>query len=210
MKRLLNDPAFMFLLLVAAICLFAAFPAYAGGDDITQSNDMNNQTAGDVNVAGDKGGRALAWSMGDVDIGQCLAHKATLVYTWPTENRFCQAQWLISAGYVDAGEHLLCTKTKLVKIYDDYDTCRAALIRVEPYPEPVAAPAPAAEPVDDDHDDSEIFARLAALEAQRVKDAEVAQRAANRARAAAEKAEAAERDRREYAQQTLEELKQWN
>lgn len=143
MKRLLNDPAFMFMLLVAACFLFAAFPAYAGGDDIrvTQSNDMNNQTGGDISIGGDRGGRALAWSMGDVDIGECLAHKGTLVYTWPTENVFCQAQWLIAAGYVEAGEHLMCRKTKIAKLYDDYDSCRAGLKRSQAEPPLVPQPA---------------------------------------------------------------------
>ena len=35
---------------IAFMCMMLIVPAYAGGDRISQSNDMNNQTAGDVKI----------------------------------------------------------------------------------------------------------------------------------------------------------------
>lgn len=63
------------ILLVAAIVLgiviFGAYRmAYAQDVDVRQSNDMNNQTAGDVSTGGNRS-FALVNTMGDVDIGQC-------------------------------------------------------------------------------------------------------------------------------------------
>ncbi len=69
-----------FWFVVAIVVLYAPESHADRYDDITQSNDMNNQTAGDIiggdTIVGGASHRAIAVggvSLGDVDIAQCLA-----------------------------------------------------------------------------------------------------------------------------------------
>jgi len=43
-----NRVPLVFILLIVVVFVLAAFDARASGDRITQSNDMNNQTSGDI------------------------------------------------------------------------------------------------------------------------------------------------------------------
>ena len=117
--------------LVAVIIVFDV--AYGSGDDITQSNDMNNQTTGDVTGGNMSTGsnRALALSngLGDVDIRDCLGSTqwATPLFSKQklTPNWGCLAEFYLSAGKYELAAIAMCN-TEIRNEFTSEDECRMA------------------------------------------------------------------------------------
>ena len=118
------------------ILLMLPFAVAAGGDDIIQSNDMNNQTTGDVNIQGGDlvSGNGDAFGigipgLGDVDIAGCLGSeqwtlliggKQKLVLNWP-----CMAEFYLRNNEPDLAAMALCN-TEILDEFDDEEACEAA------------------------------------------------------------------------------------
>ena len=92
------------IVLVLLFMLFIPIIALAGGDDITQSNDMNNQTAGDVLVGGDSSralGLGFSHSLGDVDI----ANRSDCLASTSKSNIFRARQGLVYSPWCMANQY---------------------------------------------------------------------------------------------------------
>ena len=132
--------------LVAALIAFLVLPvvlsffgggfdpvahADSRGDDITQSNDMNNQTAGDIaNVT--EGSTALGFgrSSFDVDIAQCRESHAfdTILFGKQTVklNNWCVALWYDSQGLHHMAAVMRCDIEEIAKHFPTTEGCIVA------------------------------------------------------------------------------------
>jgi hypothetical protein len=105
--------------------------------DVRQSNDMNNQTSGDVNIAGDSvsvagdNSRSVGFghALGDVDIAQCLGSeqwgtpiisKQRLVLNWP-----CMAEFYLRNNKPELAAMAICN-TEVVKEFESEQQCEDA------------------------------------------------------------------------------------
>ena len=115
-------------------------PVFASGDKITQSNDMNNQTSGDVTTGdvstGDLTGGsqsnssksiALVNSLGDVDINDCLGSTqwATPVFSKQklNLNKWCAAEVYDSKGMHSMAGRIRCEIPEIEALFDDHQQC---------------------------------------------------------------------------------------
>lgn len=97
------------------LLMFYGTLAVASGDDIVQSNDMNNQTTGDLSVEGStfNGGDAFAFAhaLGDVDINDCLASTQ-----WGTilvsKQKVVLNQWCAAEVYDAKGMFMMAAKMR--------------------------------------------------------------------------------------------------
>lgn len=122
--------------LLVAILLFVGLkttPVFASGDDITQSNDMNNQTAGDVSqaIGGDSSkSYGLGFALGDVDINDCLVSKQTniVVVGWQgyDYNVWCMADGFDQKGLFDMGAKLRCQIPPIRNLFATEQACMDA------------------------------------------------------------------------------------
>ncbi len=145
MKYLIN-PKHIFLMLIAAAIVLMVAPAAMAGDKITQSNDMNNQTTGDVSVGGDKSsafGIGIP-GLGDVDIAGCLGSeqwtllfggKQKLVINWP-----CMAEFYLRNGAPELAAMALCN-TEILDEFDSEAECEAAHKFLSTYQPAASEPA---------------------------------------------------------------------
>ena len=156
----------LFLLGVGLLlCLVA--PVWA--TEVNQSNDMNNQTTGNVTNKG-----SFALGAGDVDIAQCYRSWSVILYQDSKPNLLCVADSLDAKGLYVAAARTRCSVKAYAKVFESVDEC-IELSTVEPYVEPVAMP----EPEDDDEDYheeqqqayaqdmAELESRLGAVESRR-------------------------------------------
>ena len=200
------------LLIVMTLALCSK--ADAGGTDIDQ--ETNVILSGGDNAANNSMGGSRSYGVGlgsiDVDIAQCLGSESTgiLVIQWQRlkENPWCMAETLDAKGLHGAAAKVRCSIEYYQRIFDSEDECLSLSLVSEIYD---AEPQPAMAPDDDDEDDriDLLYARLNDLEAQGTQDAEDAKKAARRANAAVQRANQAEIERKEYAQQMIEELAEW-
>jgi len=135
-----------FILIIAAVVIFLLSSESFGG--VTQSNDQNINTSGDVSVGGDAFG--VAHSLGDVDINQCLAStqwgsilvsKQKLVL-----NKWCAAESYDAKGLHQMAAMLRCDIPEVSKHFDSNTSCRAA----NTVSEPVSVPS--TDVIDDDEE----------------------------------------------------------
>ena len=132
--------------LLIGIALFLSLmiliaPARAGGDKITQSNDMNNQTTGDVTtsvtsgdtsmVGGENKSLALvAPSLGDVDIAACLGSTQWSFLIMGQQklelNYICMAEFYLTNGLYELAAQSLCNQKEILAEYEDELSCEAA------------------------------------------------------------------------------------
>ena len=138
-----NYPVSLTWLMV--VILFAvAWINFAKADDF-QSNDMNAQTAGNV----DASSKSLGLAGGDVDLAQCYrSYNYFIVWQDSKPNPLCLAQQLMAEGNYEAAAVLRCQPWSVSKAFGGKASCIAAL-SVAPS-EPVVM-----EPVIDDHLDDE-------------------------------------------------------
>ena len=209
MKRL-----FLLLLLSPA--------ALAGGPDIEQ-NTTTDVVVGDSvltggdntanNVASIEGSKAYGFShsLGDVDINQCLASKQWGTILISNQklvlNKWCVAESYDARGLYEMAARVRCDIPEIAKHFDTTKECRKANTVTVPEPPP---PPPAASHDEDEEDAHDaLLARLEAIESARDNEAQRARSAAREAQKAAQETRQAEIDRKEYAQQLIEELKEW-
>lgn len=201
--------------------LFSVWSVSYADDDCRGNCDGVNTTVKTILNAGDNtvdssnhvsGSRSLALSngMGDVDIAGCLGSTQ-----WGTPlfskqklvlNQVCMAEFYLNNGLYDLAAMSLCNVPEIVKEFGSEAECEdahnfAPVLHVEPLP--------MVEPIEDTDEHESLIARLSALEADRMAEAEKAEKAAQRANAAAQRAKEADLERKEYAQQIYEELQQW-
>lgn len=148
------------------------------------------------NIAVNSESLGLGFGMGDVDIAQCMYTKGTPVYQWGKYNLWCISDALDAKGLHDSAAKLRCSLPQIIEVFGS--ECLVAMTAKSPTPPPVELP--------NKDDEDGVQARLAALEAQRVKDTEIARKAAQRVSAYAREIEQKEREDRQYAQQTLDDL----
>lgn len=99
--------------------------------DITQSNDQNLQSTGDVNVGtGDSRAWGFGHSMGDVDIAQCLGSTQ-----WDTIlggqqklvlNNVCMAEFYLKNEKWGLAAMALCNQPEILKEFGSEAECEAA------------------------------------------------------------------------------------
>ena len=199
-------------LLIAAMLIMLFAPVYVvkaddghghhHDDDVTIDNVL---TGGDAVSGGNelstRGGISVGGS--DMEISDSLATHSILFGLWQGThtNPYAEADGLDARGNYKAAAEMRCSTKKYRKVYKD--NCIESVI----YTPPVDVPRETTEP-DDLYE--AVYARLMDLEAQRTVDVANTQKAVQRANAAVEKANKAESAQRAYAQQALEELKEWN
>jgi hypothetical protein len=119
-------------------------------DRITQSNDMNNQTGGDISNT-TEGSYGFSHSLGDVDINQCLGStqwgtilvsKQKLVL-----NKWCAAEVYDAKGLYDMAARMRCSIPEVAEFFTVDSECIAANL--------VTAPPPAPVIIEDTHYDEE-------------------------------------------------------
>lgn len=187
-------------LIVMLVVMLALPGAFAGG--ITQSNDMNNQTTGDVKVgvsttttvnggdmvSGDMvggdtnvstGGNkalALANSLGDVDIAGCLGSTQWNTPVFGKQklvlNQVCMAEFYLTNEKWELAAMALCNVPEILKEFDDEAHCETAH-NFGPIRAPESAPAEAPEPV------SEILYQQQIIETEHDEDIQLVQMAQN-------------------------------
>lgn len=189
-RKFKNGVAFAVGLILGAILAVSCSPAHASGDRITQSNDNNAQTTGDVNVAGPTIGgdssRAFAVGtvLGDVDIADCLGSTQWSTPVFGKQklvlNHVCMAEFYLRAGKYELAAMALCNVKEIRKEFDDEAACEAAHdFTPPPAPAPVVAPTAVEEiELEQDAQDEDIaqvrieqqtlLARVEALEARPV------------------------------------------
>ena len=138
-------------------------PLFASGDDVrvTQSNDMNNQTTGDVSTGDVNGGSftggsnkslALVNSLGDVDINDCLGSTqwATPVFSKQklNLNKWCAAEVYDAKGMYTMGGRIRCQIPEIAALFDDAQQC--VLENTVPAPIPLPATTPPTPGPDDE------------------------------------------------------------
>lgn len=152
LKRAIRN--LIFYAIVTAVLIGVSLTAVAG-DKITQSNDMNNQTAGSI-----KGSNTIAVAGGDHDIGQCRYHVGGLTVAWTRNNEFCEGMELIKAGFIEAGVIHICKQTDVGKNYLSEFACINGMTRV------VTPPSVGDVMEDIPDEDEEYNERIASLEQQ--------------------------------------------
>lgn len=200
-------------------------PAWASGDDITQSNDMNNQTGGDINIAGDNSdslGIGFAHALGDVDINDCLASTqwGTIIVSKQkvVPNMWCMGEVYDAKGMFDLAAKARCSVPEIRAWFDSDFACETAnkwsgFVTIDPPASTGDVPEPAADCCDEDEETRDVheqeialaLARTESLE-QRLNDEAAARRRAVAAGQAAR--EAKRRDDYEFAQQQMEQFAQ--
>lgn len=207
----------VFFCLMVAFILFLTAPAFAGGTDIEQNTNIDSVLTGGDNISENSIGGSRSYGVGmgsiDVDIAQCLGSESTgiIIVQWQRlkENPWCMADTLDARGLHEAAARARCSVKAYLTLFESKDEC-LSLSKAEPQVFHVEPPEVSKD--DEDYHEEEIeglYARLSALEANRMAEAEKAQKAANRANAAAQRASEAELERKEYAQQALMELDEW-
>lgn len=126
-----------------------------------QSNDMNNQTAGDItggNVAfSGKGSYAIGQGSFDVDINQCMGSVArSFVFGLYgdqklQQNYWCHAESLFRLHRYEAAAHIWCNKTYLGELYESVESCVADMGEPPAMPEPAPEEPVAADEYEDMH-----------------------------------------------------------
>ena len=144
MRSSLWDIRLWIILLVALIYVSTAL---ASGDDIrvTQSNDMNNQTAGNVEGSVFNGGDAFAFAhaLGDVDINDCLASTqwGTILVSKQKVvlNAWCAAEVYDAKGMYEMAAMMRCNVPAIIAEFDSEAECER-LNTFHP-PPPMSEPA---------------------------------------------------------------------
>lgn len=131
-------------LLLVLLLVFAFVDAYASGDDIrvTQSNDMNTATTGDVNLEGStySGGDAFAFAhaLGDVDINDCLASTqwGTIIVSRQKVvlNQWCAAEVYDAKGMYQMAAIMRCNIPEILNEFDNEIACERANLYTPPPP----------------------------------------------------------------------------
>ena len=123
MRRMTVDRILLVVAIVLAILLIATWrSAVAQDNDVTQSNDQNLQTTGDLSVGGNRN-LALGLGMGDVDIADCMYAKSTPVYQWGTLNKWCAADAYDRKGQHDNAARMRCSIRIVKDLYENYGHC---------------------------------------------------------------------------------------
>lgn len=199
---MINEPkrtSVILLAFIAFLIVMAIWPqAHASGDRITQSNDNNTQTSGDVitgdTIMGGDSSKAYGFShgLGDVDINQCLASTqfGTIVFSKQKVvlNKWCAAEVYDAKGMAHMAAIMRCAIPEIAEHFDDPSLC----VDMNTARAPVPAMAMVIQPEDDDEHKAEfnaLQARLDAIEAERLAEVRKAEKAAQRANAAAQRAE---------------------
>lgn len=178
--------AWIVILLLAWLLATAMSVAYAGGTDITQSNDNNAQTTGDVLLSGGEntannsalvsGSRSYSLAapgLSDVDIAQCLGSESFSLIVGAKQklvlNHVCMAEFYMKVGKYDLAAQSLCNQPEILAEYKakgKSDNAAEADCEAAHDFEPMfhVEPQPAAVEDDDEHD--ELVQQVAMFEEQ--------------------------------------------
>lgn len=135
MMRFLSKNIGLVMLILAAIA-FTVMTQRAWGSDsddvrVTQSNDMNNQTTGDVvGSSYSSDAFAFAHSLGDVDINQCMGSTqwGTIIVSKQklVLNLWCAAEVYDAKGLRHMAAVLRCDIPEIAQHFDDPAKCIVA------------------------------------------------------------------------------------
>lgn len=191
-------------------------PVFAGGidqrTDVNTPVEVNTEINGGDTLLGDSRAYGFSHALGDVDINQCMASQqfGTILFSKQklVINRWCMAESYDARGLHDMAALLRCDIEEVAKHFDNQADClKANTVQVVVMPAPVPRMESKDEAEDGDH--SELLARLEAIEKARHDEARRAQAAARAAHKAAQEVQQKRIEDAEYAQQMLEELKEW-
>ncbi len=107
--------------------------------DVTQSNDMNNQTAGDIvtggvdnqiSTGGNRAYNVVAPGLGDVDIAQCLGSTQWSLLVGGKQklvlNQVCMAEFYLKQARYDLAAQALCNQPEILNEYGSESACETA------------------------------------------------------------------------------------
>jgi len=183
--------------------------AFAGPDEIIQSNDMNNQTAGEI-ILGGNSSKAFAFghALGDVDIAQCLGSTQ-----WDTLlggrqklvlNNVCMAEFYLKAGKYALAAMALCNQPEILREFATEEACELAH---DFAPSPVAPPAPVSvDPPSSSHDSAVLEEYVMEQQQEQAMLYEDLQAKIRNLESYNQAASRKASERRAYAQHTLEQL----
>ena len=138
------------LWIILILVVAYASSAVAGGTDIdvTQSNDMNSQTTGDLAIEGtnfESKAFGFSHSLGDVDINDCLASTqwGSIVVSKQKVvlNAWCAAEVYDAKGMYEMAAIMRCNVPEILAEFDSEADCERAnrysppTVYVEPEPE---------------------------------------------------------------------------
>ena len=200
MNRRTHNSVFEIVMVAAVIAIVVAtlWPndARASGDRITQSNDNNAQTTGDVNVSDSSDAVAFGHALGDVDINDCQGSEqwgsVIVSRQYLKLNLWCAGLYYDSVGLHAMAARVRCEIREIGRLFDSPAECRYANTVSAPPDEPVSRSLPIEAPDDDEEEDTHaadieaLRASVAALEAENEAREREQARAASRARQAAE------------------------
>lgn len=184
-----------------------------GGDAISDASSLS--TASSLSDATATGGtstlhnnsKVLSVSGSGMEIRDCIATHALLFGLWQGThvNKPCIAARMNLAGRWQQAAELQCSMWSFKRAYGRGQKCIDAII----WTTPIAYDSPP--PEDDDEDDERyeaLYARLSEMEAERVQDKAMAQKAAKRANLTVQRAINEKKQEDEVLRQLLEDLKQ--
>ena len=121
---------FLILCLLLIIAALAPGDAFASGDRITQSNDNNAQTTGDVSVSDSSEALGFSHSLGDVDINDCLASTqwGTIIVSRQRVvlNKWCAAEVYDYKGLHSVAARLRCDIKEVSDLFQTESECITA------------------------------------------------------------------------------------
>ena len=166
----------VWVLLAALICVVIVFDvAYASGDEVIQSNDMNAQTAGDINNRS----YGFGHSLGDIDLNQCMGSTqwSTIIVAKQklVLNKWCAAESYDARGLHHMAAIMRCDIPDIAKHFTE--GCIAANTMM---PAPAPPPIEVIRSEEDDERIDHLYALVSDLEAQRQSDADNARKSARR------------------------------
>lgn len=182
-----------------------------GGEDILTGGD--NTATNSASIAGSRS-YGFGYGMGDVDLNQCMGSTQ-----WGTilggKQKLILNKWCAAESYDARGLHVMASllRCDIEDIRKHFATDQGCIdANTMKSIDKDLSISINQEEIDDIHEEdiSALYARLSDLEAQRTADTTKAEKAANRANAAAQRANQAESDRKEYAQEMLKELQEWD
>jgi len=198
MKKPTNVTEYATLLLMLAIALFATvmvFDIAYGDDDHKHHDDDGDTVVENVLTGGDhtatnsiSGGRSFGLGLGDVDINDCL-YSWSFIVQGVRLNKWCASERMDVMGLHDSAAIMRCTIRSVKKLYKNKDQC----IKAQTMTEVLHVEPPAVEVKDDDEDDDRyeaLYARISAMEAERVQDKAESKKAVETANMTAQRANA--------------------
>jgi hypothetical protein len=198
-----------FLSAIALFMLVVIFNVTLADDGHGHNHDSTDTDVSSV-VTNSDSSRAYGLGFGNADIAQCYRSYQILIWQDSKINPICLADSYDAKGLHKMAAIIRCDIGTIRKHFTSDKLCLNANTMQINDPLPPVADLKADLSATENERIELLYARLSDLETQRQSDTANARKAAIRANTAAQRANQAEIDRKEYAQQMYNELKEWN